>query len=284
MKVQQQQININGLSIRYWEAGTEEALPLVLLHGTGESALDWSWVIPKLAEKYHVYAPDFPGTGESAKPIRDYSLDFLAQFVADFLQALNLERVALAGNSLGGLVSICFSLSYPEKVMALILVDSSGLGEAVNPFLSSLTIPVFGDVAIQGAKTPVGAMVRSRSRSALLFNNPAKVPAEWYAEQERLAQTPGFLEANLSTLRAQLHPIGQCKIMLEQLEYLEMPSLVIWGTNDLIVPKSQAEAAVKRLPQGKLALIPNCGHIPHLECPEQFSAAVIEFLSQVTES
>ena len=280
MKVQQQQININGLSIRYWEAGTE-GLPLVLLHGTGESSLDWSWVIPKLAEKYHVYAPDFPGTGDSSKPIREYSLDYLTQFVTDFVQVLNLERIIIAGNSLGGLVSMRFSLSHPEKVAALILVDSSGLGQAIHPLLSTLTIPGYGDVVIQGAKTPWGSMLRSRSRSLVIFNNPAKIPAEWYADQERLAQTYGYLEANLSTLRAQLHPWGQCAVMLDKLKHLKMPTLLIWGMNDLIVPKSHAEAAVKRLPQGKMVLIPNCGHIPNVECPEQFTDAVLEFLTQI---
>ena len=277
-----QQININGLSIRYWEAGTE-GLPLVLLHGTGESSLDWSWVIPKLAEKYRVYAPDFPGTGDSSKPIREYSLDYMTQFVADFVQVLSLERIILAGNSLGGLVSIRFSLSHPEKVAALILVDSSGLGAEIHPLLSTLTILGYGDGLIQGAKTPWGAMLRSRSRSLVVFNNPTKIPAEWYAEQERLAQTYGYLEANLSTLRAQLHPLGQCAVMLDKLEHLKMPTLVIWGMNDLIVPKSHAEAAMKRLPQGKMVLISNCGHIPNVECPDQFTDAVLEFLTQIPD-
>lgn len=105
MRVQEQRINLNGLSVRYFQTGSE-GLPLVLFHGTGESALDWSWVLPKLGEKYHVYAPDFPGNGESAKPIREYSVEFLTQFAIDFINEIGIERAVIAGNSLGGLICL----------------------------------------------------------------------------------------------------------------------------------------------------------------------------------
>ncbi|MBE9171251.1 alpha/beta fold hydrolase [Pleurocapsales cyanobacterium LEGE 06147] len=277
--MQQQRINVGGLSIRYFQAGTD-GLPILLLHGTGESALDWAWVMPILARNYRVYAPDFPGSGESSKPIRDYSLDFYTHFAINFLNKIAVERAVVVGNSLGGLIALRVALFSWERVATLVLVDSTGLGRRVNPFLSSLTLPVYGEIAIAAAKMPLGATVRSRSRAPLLFAHPTKIPREWYTEQERLAQTPGFLEATLSSLRAQLSPLGQRAVMVDVFPKLQMPTLLMWGTNDLIFPKIQAENAVKHLQQGQLVLLPDCGHIPHLEHPERFSYALNEFLTR----
>ncbi|MBW4419250.1 MAG: alpha/beta fold hydrolase [Myxacorys californica WJT36-NPBG1] len=281
MIVQEQRINLNGLSIRYFQSGNE-GLPLVLFHGTGESALDWSWVLPKLGEKYRVYAPDFPGNGESAKPIRDYSVEFLTQFATDFLKAIAVDRAVLAGNSFGGLIAMQLALLHPAQIAGLVLIDSSGLGEAVNPLLSSLTLPVYGEIGVAGCRTPVGAVMRSRSRAALQFAHPEQIPVEWYAEQESLAQTSGFLEATLSSLRAQLNPIGQRSVMVDSLPQLQMPTLLVWGADDLIFPKTQAEAAVNHLQQGYLSIIPDCGHIPHLEQPDRFVTVLDEFLNKIS--
>lgn len=278
--IEERRINLGGLTTRYFTAGNDGS-PLVLLHGDGESALDWSWVLPKLAARHRVWAPDFPGTGDSAKPKREYSPEFLAQFVADFLSALAIERAVLVGNSLGGLVALRLALSHPEQVAALVLADSSGLGQSVSPLLSNLTVPWYGEVAIAWAKTPLGAKQRAWSRAALLFAHPWQVPETWLAEQERMALLPGFLEASLSSLRAQLNVFGQHQVLLDSLGQLQMPTLVVWGTDDLVLPKSQGQDAVSRLQQGQLALIPDCGHLPHVERPELFTEELSKFLAGV---
>jgi pimeloyl-ACP methyl ester carboxylesterase len=97
-----------------------------------------------------------------------------------------------------------------------------------------------------------------------------------------MALLPGYLEATLSSLRAQLNVIGQREVLLDSLPQLNMPTLVVWGTNDRVFPKEQAQAAVSRLKQGHLALIPDCGHLPQVERPELFTAALSEFLTKVT--
>ena len=278
--VKERRINIGGLTTRYFTAGSDD-LPLVLLHGDGESALDWSWVLPELATSYRVFAPDLPGAGDSAKPSIEYSPQFYAQFIADFLKNLGIERAVLVGNSLGGLVALRLALSHPQLVPALVLVDSSGLGKSVSPALSHLTVPLYGDVAINWCKTSLGAKQRAWARAALLFARPLQVPKVWLAEQERMALLPGFLEAALSSLRTQLDIFGQRDVLLDSLGQLQMPTLVLWGTNDLVLPKDQAIAAVSRLQQGHLALIPECGHIPHVERPELFTQELSKFLASV---
>lgn len=279
--VKERRINVGGLGTRYLKAGNE-GLPLVLLHGDSDSSIDWSWVLPELAATHRVYAPDFPGFGDSAKPNVIYSVDFLVQFVVDFLTALEIERAVLVGNSLGGLVALRLALSRPEQVPGLVLVDSSGLGYSVTPLLSQLTVPLYGELATTWCRTPLGAKQRSWGRAALFFANPMKAPAAWLEDQERMALLPGYMEATLSSLRAQLNVIGQREVLLDSLPQLNMPTLVVWGADDKIFPKEQAQAAVSRLKQGHLALIPNCGHLPQVERPELFTAALSEFLTKVS--
>jgi pimeloyl-ACP methyl ester carboxylesterase len=280
MGYEKQQIDVGGLNIRYLTAGDTD-LPLVLLHGVGDSAVDWSWVVSTLGTRHRVIAPDFPGSGDSAKPQREYSREFLTQFLADFLNTLEIQRAVLVGNSLGGLIALRYALSNPERVAGLVLVDSMGFSQIVNPALSNLTIPWFGELAIAWSKTPLGAKQRAWSRAALLFAHPSQVPAAWLAEQERLGQVPGFLEANLSILRSQVSVLGQRQIVLESLAQVQMPTLVVWGTNDYVLPNYQAQDAVKRLQQGHLALIPDCGHLPQVERPELFTDALNHFLASV---
>ncbi len=98
------------------------------------------------------------------------------------------------------------------------------------------------------------------------------------AEQRRLAQSPGYLEAHLSALRALVGPFGQREVLVDRLSLLEMPTLVVWGARDRVFPERQAREAVGRLREGSLAVIPNCGHMPHVECPERFLAALDGFL------
>ena len=112
----------------------------------------------------------------------------------------------------------------------------------------------------------------------LFAHPPGSVPREWLAEQCRLARSPGYLEAHLTVLRALVDPGGQREVLVNRLPLLEIPTLVVWGARDRVFPKSQARDAVAHLPQGSLAVIPDCGHMPHVECPDQFLAALSEFL------
>jgi pimeloyl-ACP methyl ester carboxylesterase len=275
-------INVRGLTTRYFTAGNVEPT-LVLIHGVGDSAADWLWVMPTLAQRQRVLAVDLPGHGKSGKSKGDYSLDFLTQFVGDFLTTVGVERAVLVGNSLGGLLALRLALLNSEQVVSLVLVDSAGLGQRVCFALSHLTAPMYGELAISWCKTPLGAAQRAWSRAALIFKHPAKTPPEWIAEQERMAKNPGFLEASLSVLRAQINPFGQRQVLLDSLPNLSIPTLVVWGVDDLVVSVSQARDAISRLRHGHLALIPNCGHAPQVERPEIFTAELNQFLGSRRE-
>jgi pimeloyl-ACP methyl ester carboxylesterase len=277
MAVEEHNVEIVGLPIRYLAAG--EGPPVILLHGAGDNALDWRWVMPALAATHRVYAPDLPGSPDSARPAAGYSPAFFERFVASFLDALGIGRAAFVGNSLGGLVALRLALSEPARVGALVLVDSAGLGPEVNPAFTSANVPGLGEAAMPFWRTPLGAYQRAWGRTALLFARPpGSVPREWLAEQRRLARSPGYLEAHLSVLRALVRPLGQREVLVERLTSLEVPTLVLWGSHDRVFPERQAREAVAHLREGSLALIPGCGHMPHVECPDRFLTALGEFL------
>ena len=270
-------VDVNGLPTRYLRAGTMGP-PLVLLHGVGDSALDWQWAMPTLARTHRVYVPDLPGSGGTIKSDVDYSPAFFTQFLSAFLDALQVKHAAVIGHSLGGLVGLRLALSEPSRVSALGLVASAGLGRKVTYALRSLALPGTGRLAVAWGKRPPGAAQRALGRSTLLFARPWRVPRKWLKEQYRLARLPGFLEAQLATVRAQVGLRGQREVLVDRLAQLEVPTRLVWGTSDRVLPYSQAKEAVSRLREGSLELISDCGHSPHVEQPERFVSALDRFL------
>jgi pimeloyl-ACP methyl ester carboxylesterase len=277
MAVKKWDVEVDGLPIRYLVAG--EGPPLVLLHGAGDNTLDWQWVMPDLAATHRVYAPDLPGSPDSARPAADYSPAFFERFVAGFLDALEIGPATFVGNSFGGLIALRLALSEPSRVTALVPVDSAGLGRAVNPAFTTVNVPGLSEAMIPFWRTPVGAYQRAWGRTVLLFAQPpGTVPREWLAEQCRLALSPGYLEAHMTVLRAVVSPLGQREVLVDKLSHLKMPTLVVWGARDRVFPESQAREAVALLPEGSLSLIPDCGHMPHVECPGRFVSVLGKFL------
>jgi pimeloyl-ACP methyl ester carboxylesterase len=220
-----------------------------------------------------------PAPLTARRPVADYSPPFFERFVAALVDALDIGRATFVGNSFGGLIALRLALSEPARVRALVLVDSAGLGRAVNPAFTSVNVPGLSEAAIPFWRTSLGAYQRAWGRTALLFAHPpGSVPREWLAEQCRLALSPGYLEAHLAMLRAQVDPGGQREVLVDRLPSLKVPTLVVWGAHDRVFPEFQAREARVRLKEGSLALIPDCGHMPHVECPDRFMAALGEFL------
>ena len=279
--MREHRIDVDGLPTRYLAAGEDGGPPLILLHGVGDNALDWRWAMPALARSRRVYAPDLPGAGGSAKPESadaDYSPGFFERFVAAFLDAQGIGHAAVVGNSLGGLVGLRLALSEPERVTALGLVAAAGLGRRVSPALRSLSLPGYGRLATAWGKTRPGAAQRALGRAGLVFASPRRAPREWLKEQYRLARVPGFLQAQLATVRAQVGIRGQREVLVDRLPGLRMPTLVVWGARDRVLPASQARGAAARLRGGRLELLPDCGHLPQVEQPERFASALARFL------
>lgn len=284
-KIAQPSLTVAGsqmtLLTEYLTAG--EGPPLLLLHGVGDSAYSWEWVIPSLARTHRIYAPSLPGFGGSAKPKIEYSPEFYTTFVTAFLDTLGLEQVSLVGNSLGGLVGIRLALAAPSRVKALVLVDSAGLGRGLNPLMRLQTLPGTAKFLAPLGKTSIGAKIWAWAFCGLTLAKPNRVKRDWFERLSQMAQDPGYLEATVSALRNVGTLTGQHdhEIMLDKLSRLTIPTLLIWGEQDRVLPVHHAKAAISRLPQGRLEILSDCGHIPQIEQPERLEAALSKFFNEI---
>jgi len=269
---------LGPIAAEYLVAG--RGSPVLLLHGTADSAHTWRWTMPLLASAHTLYAPSLPGFGASDKPHFDYSPARLAAFVVSFLDQLGLRRVRVIGHSLGGLIAVHLALGYPERVPALTLIGSAGLGHEISPMVRGQIVPGTGEFLTLWCKTPLGAWQWSVGLSQLLFAKPWSIPWAWYERLYRMALLPGYLEATLLTLRATNTLWGQreSEIVLGELHGLKMPTLLLWGDGDRIFPVRHGRSAVERLPLGRLEILPGCGHTAQVEQPEPVAAALRSFL------
>ncbi len=278
--VHDRRIVVDGTTTQYLEAGTGS--PLLLLHGHEQSATSWRWVIPALARTHRVLALSLPGTGESDPAVGTHAPgNDMTPFLAAFLDALGVQPpLDVVGHSAGGAIALRLALADPARIRTLTLVDSAGLGQAVHPLLALDTLPGIGELAIMISRIPGGAVARTGMSTAMLFAQPWRAPAEFIAEQHALGQRPGQLETSTAMARALFGPDGQRQILLEHLPDLTTPTLVVWGGCDYVLPAHQAQTAVDLLPHGRLALFPDCGHLPHVEQPERFAAVLGAWLAE----
>jgi len=146
--------------------------------------------------------------------------------------------------------------------------------------MAAVTLPGTGELARTLAKTRLGAVQRSFRRALLLFARPWQIPSKWLKDQYELAQLPNFTEATLAFLPTTVGAVGQREVLLDQLPQIRMPTLIVWGIEDRVVPYSQAKDAIARLQDGSLELISNCGHLPYVEQPKRFASVLDQFLSE----
>jgi pimeloyl-ACP methyl ester carboxylesterase len=279
MDPEDHEIEFDGLRVRYWAGGQGPAL--VLLHGAWESRADWQWVLPSLARHYVVYAPDLPGFGDSSKPPCEYSPAFYQHVLARFLETLHIGRATVVAHSLAGLPAIRYALAVPERLNGLILVASAGLGREVHPALCSMTLPGWGEVTTLWGRMPLGSLQRAWIRAGVLFAQRERAPRAWLLEQYRLALLPGVLEAGIAALRSVVDVGGQREVILDELSRLRVPVHVVWGEDDAIFPVDHARQAVRVLPKSELTVIPDCGHLPHIEHPTRFIEVLTLWLTRL---
>jgi 4,5:9,10-diseco-3-hydroxy-5,9,17-trioxoandrosta-1(10),2-diene-4-oate hydrolase len=274
--VQDQYMQVGQIRTRFWTVGDEETI-VVLIHGIGSSMEYWIHNIHTLAKHHRVYAMDLVGNGRSDKPAAPYSFPYFAQFVNDFLQAQNIDRVSLIGNSMGGGVALQFTLQFPDKVEKLVLVDSAGLGREVSLFFRLPTLPLVGKWLTRPRREGTAQLMREA------FYDPALITDELVDFNYQMSTLPGAQGAILSTLRRNITLRGVqdhiWRAIVDNLHNITAPTLVIWGQQDRILPVAHAQVARDRIANVRLHLIDHCGHMPQMERPEEFNAVVLEFLA-----
>lgn len=269
--------NIHGHDVGYRMAG--EGPVVVLIHGMAGSSRTWLEVVPHLARRHTVIAPDLLGHGESAKPVGDYSLGAHASGLRDLLVGvLGVERATLVGQSLGGGVAMQLAYQHPELCERLVLAGSGGLGREVSWILRLLTLPA----AEYAMPILFPRIVRDRGNrvSAFLRDRGLRAPhvAEMWRAYTSLAE-PDNRQAFVRTLRAVIDPGGQTVSARDRLYLADaVPTLIVWGDRDDIIPVEHAHRAHELMPGSRLEIFEGAGHFLHVEEPVRFAELLADFV------
>lgn len=266
-------VELPGAEVNYVDIGEGE--PILFVHGLAGCWRNWLENIPFFAKTHRVLAPDLPGFGDSPTPSWEISMPAYGQMLHDFCEKLGIERVAaLVGNSMGGFVSTEATIQRPERFDRLVLVSAAGISfaeqqgrrtkalaraiEAAAPFLAGDRRFVLARPAAR--QFAFGGVMRA----------PARLRPELLAEQARPGLgAPGFAEAMVSIAGYDTR---------QRLPEIEIPTLVVWGLNDRIVPVEAALGYHRLIPHSRLEIFERTGHVPMLERPARFNRLVEEFI------
>ena len=255
-------LQIDGNKIRYLESGKSKKT-LVLIHGLGASSERWEKVIPLFTKEYRVIVPDLVGFGFSDKPLVDYTLGFFSEFLEKFLIASDIECPILIGSSLGGQISAEYTASHPQNVEKLILVSPSGIMKQSTPALDAYIM-----AALYPNKQSVKNVFELMEGSGK--NIDTKV-IDGFIERMRL---PNAKLAFMSTVLG----LKNAKTITQKLQSIITPTLIIWGSDDPVIPIVHLDEFVSSIKNCKFYQMNGCGHTPYVQDPTTFSSVVFDFL------
>jgi pimeloyl-ACP methyl ester carboxylesterase len=277
--VQQIRLNVSGLQIRCLIAGSSSPA-VVLLHGAGLDAagLSLGSAMIALADRCQVFAPDLPGFGDSDPMPVGWGFAEYSAFLGPLLDALRLPRASLAGLSMGGGIALGFALRAPERVEKLALIDSACLDDAIPGgqsawfFVHTPGLSAIGWSALRSS--------RHAMRRALLHHmrhRPELVTPKLIDDLMRLARKRAG-SAVLEWQRREVSWNGLRTNYVNRLAEIAIPTLIVHGKDDQLLPIAIAERAHHLIPNSRLEIIPDCGHLAPLEQPEAVNRALCEFL------
>jgi pimeloyl-ACP methyl ester carboxylesterase len=272
-----QHVTIHGHAVGFRRGGTGE--PILLIHGLAGSSRTWDDVMASLTDRHDVIAPDLLGHGESAKPRGDYSLGAFAGGLRDFLAVLDVPSVTIVGHSFGGGVAMQLAYQHPHLVDRLVLVGSGGLGREVSWLLRALTLP--GAEYVMPVAFPKPIVDRATDVGRQLGRRNIRSPklAELWRAYASLAGAQNR-SAFVRTMRGVIDPTGQTIDAGDRI-YLaaHIPTLIVWGDQDGIIPVEHAHRAHELIPTSRLEILDGVGHFPHVEEPDRFGEVLLDFMA-----
>ncbi|OBG18675.1 alpha/beta fold hydrolase [Mycobacterium sp. 852002-51057_SCH5723018] len=273
-------LELHGDRIAYRDAGHGPVL--LLIHGMAGSSATWQALIPLLSKKYRVIAPDLLGHGMSAKPRGDYSLGAFAVFLRDLLDELGVDRATVVGQSLGGGIAMQFAHQHRDYCERLVLIGSGGLGPDLSPVLRFLSAP--GAELVLPIVAPQPVLSLGNKLGSWLTSAGIQAPRAgqmWYAYSS--LSDAGTRQAFLRTLRSVVDYRGQAVSALNKLHVAAgLPTVLIWGDHDRIIPVAHAYAAHDALDGSRLEVLEGIGHFPHVEAPMAVAEILEDFIASTT--
>jgi 4,5:9,10-diseco-3-hydroxy-5,9,17-trioxoandrosta-1(10),2-diene-4-oate hydrolase len=271
------------ITLNYYEAGEARSdlgagLPLLMLHGGGPGASSWSNfgpALPRFAESFRTLLVDQPGFGQSDKPpVTSNYFRFSSDYLVKLLDELQIEKVHLLGNSLGGGTATRFALSYPDRVGRLVLMGPGGL--SLNLFHADPTEGVqrLMDFSMDPSRERLRAFISS------MVVNQDLVTDELVEERFADATAPGAMEAMRSMGASFWNPEwAEDGMLWREVHAIRKPTLLTWGREDRVNPLDGALVALKQIPRAQLHVFPNCGHWAQIEAAEEFARVCTTFLA-----
>jgi pimeloyl-ACP methyl ester carboxylesterase len=254
---------VYGAKIHYLEAGSGPVV--ILLHGLGGNSSNWAPTIGPLAQKYRVIVPDQIGFGKSDKPMLNYRVATLVDFLDGFYKQVGVQKASLVGNSLGGFTAAAFAIAHPEKVDKLVLVDAAGFA-------------VTGDVdpkVLNGLNPSTRQQVRDLI--SLVFYNKDQFTSDAAVDlflASRVTAGDGY------TIQRFIDSIAHGEDILDgKLGAIKHPTLIIWGREDGLTQLAMGQRFNKEIAGSQMLIIDKCGHVPQLEKPMEFNAGLLKFLA-----
>ena len=272
-------VQVKGIWVHYKRYGQGEPV-FVLLHGFAASLFSWQQVAEPLGEIGTVIAFDRPAFGLTQRPMRNewgdenpYTQAFQVELTAGLMDDLEVERAILVGNSAGGTVSALFALAYPKRVQALILVNPAIYAGGGTP---TFLRPLFNTPQMRHLGPLLARAIRNWGLdfAESAWHDPTRITPEMWEGYTRPLQAENWDRALWEFTAASRSPGVDLR-----LDELTMPTLVLAGDDDRIVPTQQSIRLAGELPNAELAVVPNCGHVPQEECPDAFMAAVRAFVA-----
>jgi len=252
-------IQLDNLNVHYLTGGYGE--PIVIVHGGGSGSSSWLQTAENLSKSHTIYAPDLPGFGDTGSTGNKFNLLDFVSFIEHFSNSLGLESFSLIGHSIGGYIAAQYALHFPKKVRRLILVGSLGLGREIALWVRVLSSAIFR----KGLGQPLLKILSIICKIAHLLNLRFKCLIPFY-------QLKMDIGKNITNLK------GQTIVLMNKLSELIMPTLIIWGANDNIVPFKHAYAAAQVIPKCEVHVFEDCSHSVQSQKAGDFSELLSRFL------
>jgi pimeloyl-ACP methyl ester carboxylesterase len=267
--------DVVGAKTNYVEMG--DGPPLLFLHGLGGSWQNWLENIPHFARDHRVIALDFPGFGASPMPPWEISIPAYGRFLRDFCERVGIERCSLVSNSMGGFIATELAINEPERVDDLVLVSAAGITWArARREPAEMAARMIRAGAPLALRFQMSSIRRPKIRQRFfrgLWYKPNALRRELIWEQVVPAlQSPGTFDAMRTLVGYDIR---------DRLEEIEVPTLIVWGRQDGVVPVPAAAAYKERIgDNAELVIFDRCGHMPELERPVRFNRLVEDFLER----
>jgi pimeloyl-ACP methyl ester carboxylesterase len=272
-------VEIAGTSVNYVDIGSGDDPPVVFVHGLGGAWQNWLENIPRVAQARRVLALDLPGFGASEMPRAEISISGYGRSVNKFCELLELDQVALVGNSMGGFVSAETAIQFPSRVERLVLVSAAGVTSTNLMRRPALTwgrvAAMLGSYGAANSRAVVTRPVVRHVALGFVMRHPTRLRADLCWEQVHAAGTPGFRDA----LEALLHYDFR-----DRLDDISCPTLIVWGKEDMLVPVKDADEFERLIENSRKIVMDDTGHVPMLERPVKFNDCLMEFLAEPREA